>query len=212
MPGRAGMSTLVLGEGAPAREALRHLPGGRLVPGAWHAEWRDGSGRLWIEDAAGVRALVFDRLLVLSDAPLILAALGCAFAGAAPVVDERGETTRRGVFAAGPVLGAAGAEAEAQARIAALVLAGEPGDGRIVPPARALPSAERLDPVGLAALLEEPPGPSRSDAALAQCALVGPVAFASPVGFAALAATAGDMPVPRPVQHDADQHDGRKPA
>ena len=206
------MSTLVLGDGAPAREALRHLPGASLVPGAWHAEWWDGSGRLWVEDAAGVRALFFDRLLVLNDASLILAALGCAFAGAAPVVDERGETSHRGVFAAGLVLGATGAEAEAQARIAALALAGKPGEERIVPPTRVLPAAERLDPVGLAALLEEPPGPSRNDAALAQCALVGPVTFASPVSFAALAATAGDMPAPRPVQDDAGRNDGGKPA
>jgi len=193
------MRTVILGGGPAALDASRHLPGAALVPQAWHAE----PGRLWVEDETGVRALLFERLLVLDDVPLVLAALGCAFTGGTPVVDGRGETTRHGVFAAGPALGVTGADGEAQIRIAALALVSEPCAGRIEAPHRSLPGADRQDPMGLAELLEQPPGPARNGAVLAQCALIGPVAFALPVGFAALAATAAGMPEPRPVQSDA---------
>ena len=194
------MTTLVLGSGPAALEAARHLPDAPVVPRAWHAE----PGRLWIEDEAGVRAVSFERLLLVDDAPLILAILGCAFHKGAPVVDSRGETTRPGIFAAGPALGVTGEEGVAQTRLAALALAGKPAEGRIEAPARLLPGAERLDPVGVAGLLEGLPGPDR-DAALAQSALIGPLAFALPVGFAALAAFASEMPAARPVQSAAGE-------
>ncbi|MBB5695423.1 hypothetical protein [Muricoccus pecuniae] len=193
------MSPLVLGGGPAALEASRHLPGAVIVPQAWHAE----PGRLWVEDRGGLRALLFDRLLVLDDVPLILAALGCTFDGGAPVVDGYGETSQPGIFAAGPALGVTGPEAPVQARIAALALAGQPAGPGIAARPRPLPAQERLDPVALAGLLEGPPGPARDDAVLAQCALIGPVAFALPVGLAALAAMAGEMPDPLPVQSDA---------
>jgi hypothetical protein len=194
------VTTLLLGSGPAALEAARLLPDAPVVPRAWHAE----PGRLWIEDEAGVRALAFTRLLVLDDVPLILAALGCGFQGGRPVVDERGGTSRPGVFAAGPALGVSGAEGLAQLRVAALALAGRAGgEGGVEAVPRPLPAVGRLDPLGMAGLLEEPPGPERDGAVLAQAALIGPVAFALPVGFAALAAMAGEMPEPRPVQADA---------
>lgn len=193
------MSLLILGSGPAALEAARHLPDAAVVPRAWHAE----PGRLWVEEEGGARALSFDRLLVLDDVPLILVALGCAFDGGVPVVDGQGGASQPGVFAAGAALGATGPEALAQARSAAKALAGQPEDTRVEARPRPLPTAERLDPLAMAALLEEPPGPARDAAVLAQSALVGPVAFALPVGFAALAARAGGMPEPGPVQRDA---------
>ena len=196
-----GMITVILGTGPAAREATRHLPDAIAVPQAWHAE----AGRLWIEDGAGVRAVAFDRLLLVDAAPLLLVALGCAYRDGAPVVDGRGETTCPGVFAAGPALGMAGAAGVAQVRLAAVALAGRPAGGRIEAAVRPLPAVERLDPVAVAGLLEQEPGPARDAALLAQCSLVGPVALALPVGLAALAAMAGEMPEPRPVQSAAGE-------
>ncbi|MBR0681302.1 hypothetical protein GXW74_12470 [Roseomonas eburnea] len=187
---------LILGRGEAAREAARHLPDALVLEApAWHAE----PGLVWVEDAAGVRALPFARLLVLEDAPLLLAALGCTFDGGVPVVDERGETSVTGVFAAGAVLGAA--DAVAQARSAALAMAGRPIDDTVVATARPLPAAERVDPVEIAGLLED----GREPEALAQAALLGPLHFARPVGLAALAALASERPASRPAQTDAGE-------
>ncbi len=195
---------VIVGGGPAGRAAARLLPEARVIarPDAtvWHAE----PGLLWVETARGVEPLAFDHLLLCADEPLLLAALGCAFRDGRPVADASGATTAPGVFAAGRVLGARTAEeAAAQARIAASALLGQPGGGAIAARPRAIPEAERLDPVGIAALLEEPPGEARNGAALAQCALLGPVLPARPVGLAALAALATDPPAPRPVQTDA---------
>lgn len=199
------MSTVVVGSGLAGRKAARRLPEARLIAHpeatAWHAE----PGRIWVEDAAGVRAVPFTRLLLCDDEPLLLAALGCGFRDGVPAVDARGETSVPGVFAAGRVLGAAtDDDVLAQVRVAARALAGRPPEGSIAAAPRSLPHADRLDPLGVAALLEEPPGEARNRAALAQCALLGPVLPARPVGLAALAALAGEMPQPGPVQADSE--------
>ena len=196
---------VIIGGGPAAREAATILPRARLVAGPDETVWHAQDHTLWIETAGGLGTLTFSRLLLCADEPLLLLALGCAFRAERPMVDERGETSRSGVFAAGPVLGAADGEAEArQARIAARALAGLPPGGRITvaPAAAASASCARLDPVGIAALLEQEPGPGRNRAALAQAALLGSVMPARPVGFAALAAAAGPVE-PKPTQQDA---------
>lgn len=57
------MSTVIIGGGPAGRVAAAVLPDAILVARraatAWHAE----PGRLWLEDAAGVRSLLFTRLL-----------------------------------------------------------------------------------------------------------------------------------------------------
>ncbi len=212
---------VIVGGGPAGRAALACLPGARLITRpalAWHAE----PGRLWVEDAGGVRAEPFTVLLLCADEPLLLAALRCGFDGGRPVVNGNGATTVPGVYAAGRVLGAATAEvAVAQARRAAAaaqanaiqaggaaagaITAGRAVAGDTADPASqqlAAAALERLDPVELAGLLEQPPGPARNAAVLAQCALLGPVLPARPVSLAALAALTPDRPVPRPVQDD----------
>jgi len=202
-------SVVIVGAGAAGRAAAALLPEARVIARpeatAWHAE----AGRLWIESASGVAAVPFVRLLLCADEPLLLMALGCAFANGRPVVDETGQTSEPGIFAAGRILGAASAEEAArQGRIAAAALAGLAPEG-VIEPAPAEPAqAERLDPLDLACLLEGPPGPERNRAALAQAevrgaGLSGLVAPARPVGFAALAAMAPATLQPRGLQQDS---------
>ena len=201
-----GAGVVIVGGGPAGRAALARLPGARLVTRpalAWHAE----PGRLWVEENGTVRAEPFAALLLCADEPLLLAALGCGFDGTRPVADQDGRTTVPGVFAAGRVLGAGTAEqAGAQARrAAAAAILPVPEDTRAVAPARPADGdlPDRLDPVALAGLLEQPPGPARNAAVLAQGAMLGPVLPARPVGLAALAALTPEPPAPRPVQPDA---------
>jgi len=195
---------VIIGSGPASVEAAAVLPEARVIASAWHAE----PGRVWIEDASGVQPVPFTRLLLCDDVPLLLMALGCAFAGGRPVVDGTGQTSVAGVFAAGPVLGASEADAERQGRIAGSVLAGLPVEGAIVAVPIAEPApAERLDPLDLAILLEQKPSPERNRIALAQANARGPrlggiVAPALPVGFAALAAIAPAVLTARDPQDD----------
>ena len=200
---------VIIGAGPAGRAAAALLPAAIVIarPAAtvWHAE----PGRVWIEDADGVRAHPFARLLLCADEPLLLLALGVRFAGSNPAVDHGGATNVAGVFAAGRILGAATPEdAARQGRIAAQTLAGLTPEGRIDPlPAEAMPAAPRLDPLDIAQLLNAPPGPGRNRAALAQTATRGPVlasliAPARPVGLAALAAFAPASLTAAPMQQD----------
>jgi hypothetical protein len=196
---------VIIGGGVAGRAAAAILPQARLIARPDATVWNVQAQTLWIETADGLSALTFARLLLCADEPLLLLSLGCAFRAGWPVVDARGETSRPGVFAAGRVLGATTCEAASeQARIVARVLADLPPGGRIAagPPTSDPPPPERLDPVGIAALVEQPPGPGRNRAALAQAALLGAVLPARPVGFAALAAAAGPV-ADRPTQQDA---------
>jgi hypothetical protein len=203
------MRAVIIGAGPAGRAAAAVLPEARVVARpaetAWHAE----PGRIWIEGGAGVAALDFDALLLAADEPLLLMALGCRFEDGRPVVDEAGQTTRPGIYAAGGILGAANAdEAARQGAIAARALAGLPLNGRITAVPRLLPAGERLDPLAVAQLLEEPSGVDRNARALAQAALRGTrltslVAPARPVGFAALAAMAPATLASRGTQGDA---------
>ena len=194
---------VVVGGGPAGAAALERLPGAVAIarPGttAWHAE----PGRLWVEGDGRVWAQPFDALLVCADEPLLLAAMGCAFSGGRVAVDGEGRTSVPGVFAAGRITGAGTAQdAAAQARIAAGALrAGRLGPA---PAATDTPSTAvaRLDPSGIAALLERPAGPARDAEALAQCALLGPLLPARPVSLAALAALVDVMPDPVPPQRD----------
>ncbi|MDB5372899.1 MAG: hypothetical protein JWP04_1541, partial [Belnapia sp.] len=168
---------LIIGGGPAGLAAAAILPAARLLSRpaetAWHAE----PGLVWVEGPGGVAALPFDRLLLCADEPLLLLlALGCAFADGRPVVDGQGRTTQPGIHAAGAILGAATAEAAAnQGRIAARAMAGLPAEGSIaVLPLPEGTAPERLDPLAIAQLLEEPPGPDRNARALAQAALRGP--------------------------------------
>lgn len=201
------MSLVVVGGGPAGRAALALLPGATLLARPevtiWHAE----PGLLWAETSAGVRAVPFTRLLLCADEPLLLLALGCAFATGRPVVDATGATSLPGIYAAGAILGATTPEAAAaQGRIAARALAGLPGEAAIPPPPpRLLPDAPRRDPVAMAALLALPPGAERNQAALAEALRQSPPAPARPVGFAALAALAGPRPDPLPVQTDTER-------
>ena len=201
---RDSADIVIIGGGPGAREAAGILRRARLVAGPDETVWHAQDRTLWIETKTGLRALTFSRLLLCADEPLLLLSLGCAFRAERPVVDERGETSLPGIFAAGGVLGARDRETEAtQARIAARALAGLQPEGRITvaPPTAAPASCERLDPVGIAALLERELGAERNRAALAQAALLGSVMPARPVGFAVLAAAAGPV-ASTPTQQD----------
>jgi hypothetical protein len=203
---------VIIGGGPAGRAAAAILPEAvpvaRPAATAWHAE----PGLIWLEDAAGVRALPFARLLLAADEPLLLLSLGCEFAAGRPVVGPTGETTVPGIFAAGGILGAASAdEAARQGAIAARAMAGLPMEGSIAPPPpRALPAdPERLDPLAVAQLLESEASADRSAMALAQAGLRGGrltsvVAPARPVGFAALVALAPAVLPPRGTQPDAE--------
>ena len=200
---------VILGAGPAGSAAAAILPEARVIARpaatAWHAE----PGRLWIETAAGVEAVGFDRLLLCADEPLLLLALGCAFADGRPQVDPTGQTSRPGIFAAGGVLGATRPR-RPPARAASpprpwpacrRKAAGRHAAGR------ARSRRGRLDPLAIAQLLETPPGPARSAAVLAQAALRGPrlssiAAPARNVGFAALAAMAPATLTPRETQAD----------
>jgi hypothetical protein len=203
-------TVVLIGAGPAGLAAAAILPAARVIARpeatAWHAE----AGRIWIEAASGIASVPFTHLLLCADEPLLLHALGCTFLGDRPVVDARGATSVDGVFAAGRILGATMAEQAArQARIAAATLAGLPADGRIqVEPGVEHASAERLDPLDIAIMLERPPGPERKGAALAQARargghLTGLVAPARPVGLMALAAAAPAKLDPREPQQDA---------
>jgi hypothetical protein len=193
---------VIVGGGPAGRAALAELPGGILIarPGvaAWHAE----PGHLWVESSGRVWAEPFDVLLVCADEPLLLAALGCAVSNGRVLTDAEGRTSVPGVAAAGRVAGAVTLqEAERQGFAAArAVRAGRPVATSA--PLNADPDVTRLDPVALAALLEQPAGPARTQAALAQRVLLGAVIPARPVGLAALAALVATMPEPIPPQND----------
>ena len=199
---------VIIGADPASHNAASILPDARRIAPpeatAWHAE----PGRVWTESASGVESVPFTKLLLCEDSPLLLMALGCAFAGGRPVVDGKGETTVPGVFAAGPVLGASDGEAARQGRIAASAMAGLPVEGTIAAsPLPDSPPTERLDPLDLAILLERPPSPERNRIALAQANARGPklsgiVAPALPVGFAALAAMAPTELTTRGPQDD----------
>ncbi len=196
---------VVVGDGPAAEAALAHLPGAiRLAPpdaAVWHAE----AGRAWVEGGGRVWTEAFDALLLCADEPLLLSALGCAFADGRPLTDAGGATSVPGVFAAGAVCGArAPADAAEQGRRAAeALLAG--AAALAVSAAPPPPVGARLDPAGIAALLEGPLGPERDAAILQQAALLGPVLFARPVSLAALAATAGARLPALPPQRDEDR-------
>ena len=203
-------SIVIIGAGPAGRAAAEVAASARVIARpdatAWHAE----PGRVWTESASGVEAVPFARLVLCADEPLLLMALGCAFAGGRPVVDGRGETSVPGVFAAGRILGAATPEEAArQGRIAAAAASGHAVEGTIaLPPAQDDPAPERLDPLSIAELLERPPGPERNRAALAQALARGPllsgtVAPARPVGLAALAAMAAGSIPDRELQEDS---------
>ncbi len=193
------MRVVIVGGGPAGRSALAALPQAVLVTRpavAWHAE----PGRVWVEEAGTVRSEAFDALILCADEPLLLSALGCVFEGVRPGVDGAGRTSVPGVFAAGLVCGATrGETAAAQGRAAAEAV-GSAAWPALDGAAQAAP--ERLDPVALASLLEQPLGPGRNEAVLAQAALLGPVLPARPVSLAALAALTPERPVPRPVQPD----------
>jgi hypothetical protein len=204
------MGTVIIGAGPAGRAATAILPEARVIarPGmtAWHVE----PGLVWVEGVAGVETVAFDRLLFCADEPLLLMALDCGFAGGRPVVDTAGRTTQPGIFAAGAILGAmTPEEAARQGGIAARTRAGLPPEGSLAAvPLPEPPPTERLDPLAITQLLEEPPGPGRNVQVLAQAALRGPrlssvVAPARPVGFAALAARAPVALAPREAQTDA---------
>ena len=187
---------VIVGGGPAGRAALAALPGAvqiaRPEATAWHAE----PGRLWVEGDGRVWAEPFDALLVCADAPLLLAALGCAIRDGRVVADADGRTSLPGVSVAGRVAGAADSqEAERQATIAACALAAGPldTDAPMIPPAETAPGL-RLDPVDIAALLEQPAGPERDRAALAQRAILGAVVPVRPVSLAALASLVAAMP------------------
>lgn len=196
---------VIVGGGPAGRAALAALPGAILITRpdatAWHAE----PGRLWVEGDGRVWAEPFDALLVCADEPLLLAALGCAIRDGRVVADAEGRTSVPAVSVAGRVAGAADPQdAERQAIAAAHALAaGSMGtDAPMIPPAE-VPAVLRLDPVALAALLEQPASPERDRDALAQHALLGAVVPARPVGLAALAGLVATMPEAVPPQADA---------
>ena len=207
---------VVVGAGPAGRAAAAVLGSAHVVSRpevtAWHAE----PGLLWTESADGVGQVPFDVLLMCCDEPLLLMALGCAFDRGRVVVDQHGATSVLGVFAAGRVLGATTAEEAArQGRIAAQAASGSLPDGRITlsPLPEDGPMLERLDPLSLAALLEQPPSAERTRTALAQARARGPglsgiVAPARPVGFAALAAMAPAVLPERGIQSDASSLEG----
>ncbi len=204
---------VVIGGGPTGRAAMACLRGATLLARpeitVWHAE----PGRLWVEADGRVWAEAFDALLLCAEEPLVLAALGCCFAEGRPVVDDRGATTVPGVFVAGRMCGAATPEhAAAQARAAADALLGADGARPAQCPRLATPAAppaaageDRRDPVGIAGLLETAPGPDRNTAALTQCALLGPLLPARPVGLAALANLSGPRPAPLAPQQDDER-------
>ncbi len=206
MSGSSPRRVVVVGHGPAGRAAMARLPGAVLVAPprarAWHAE----PGRLWVEGDGRVWAEPYDALLLCADEPLLLVALGCAFAGRAPVLDARGATSVAGVYAAGIIAGATTPdEAACQAGIAAdALLSGHvaPTVHSAGPDAASASPVVRLDPVDVAAILEQPAGPTRDAALLAQCALLGPILPARPVSLAALAAFAGTRPASLPPQRD----------
>jgi len=203
--------TIVIVGGGPAgRAAFALLPDARVVARPAETAWHVQPGTVWIESALGIESVPFTKLLLCADEKLLLMALECRFSGGWPVVDERGETTHPGVFAAGRILGAANPQdAAAQARIAAAALTGQRPDGTIRPPAPEpdIRTEARLDPAELAALLAQTPGLERTRRVLAQAGLRGP-ALASvilpsrPVGLATLAARASGPAAPRTPQQD----------
>ncbi|MCJ2088617.1 hypothetical protein MKK88_21930 [Methylobacterium sp. E-005] len=197
---------VIVGGGPAGRAAHAALPGAVLIARpdatAWHAEpghlWVEGDGRVWAEP--------FDALLVCADEPLLLATLGCGIQAGRVVADAAGRTGVPGISVAGRVAGAADRQdAERQAILAARALAAGSvdTDAPVIPPAETL-AALRLDPVALAALLEQPVGLERDRAALAQHAILGAVVPARPVSLAALAGLVATMPEAVPPQADMD--------
>lgn len=196
---------VIVGGGPAGRAALAALPGAVLIAlpdaTAWHAE----PGRLWVEGDGRVWAEPFDALLVCADAPLLLAALGCAIRDGRVVADAEGRTGVPGISVAGRAAGATHSEAaERQAITAARALAAGATALELpaIPPPET-PDVLRLDPVDLAALLERTAGPERDRTALAQHAILGAVVPARPVGLAALAGLVANMPEAVPPQADA---------
>jgi len=207
---------VVVGMGPAGRAAASVLGSARVVSRpevtVWHAE----PGLLWTEGGDGVGQVPFDILLLCCDEPLLLMALGCAFDRGRVVVDQHGATSVPGVFVAGRVLGATTAEEAArQGRIAAQAASGRMPEGQITlsPLPEDVPVPKRLDPLSLAALLEQPPSAERTRTALGQARARGPslsglVAPARPVGFAALAAMAPAVLPERGIQSDASSLEG----
>ncbi|XYD11466.1 hypothetical protein R1A27_14290 [Methylobacterium sp. NMS12] len=196
---------VIVGGGPAGRAARAALPGAVLIARpdttAWHVE----PGRLWVEGHGRVWAEPFDALLVCADEPLLLAALGCTVRGRRVVADAAGRTCVPGISVAGRAAGATSSEtAERQAITAARALAAGATAAELPAiPLLETPDVLRLDPVDLAALLEQAAGSERDRTALAQHTLLGAVVPARPVGLAALAGLVATMPEAVPPQADA---------
>lgn len=206
-------SVVIIGAGPAGRGAASIDASARMLSRPEMTVWHAEPGLVWTESADGVGSVRFDILLLCADEPLLLMALGCAFRGDRVVVDAHGATSVPGVFAAGRVLGAATAEEAArQGRIAARAALGAASgakpEGTIKVTSDGDETApERLDPLALTALLEQPPSAARNATALAQARARGPgvsglVAPVRPVGFAALAAIAPAILPERGIQPD----------
>ncbi|MFC7690457.1 hypothetical protein ACFQY5_13525 [Paeniroseomonas aquatica] len=150
----------------------------------------------------------FDRLLLCADEPLLLLALGCAFADGRPQVDPTGRTSQPGIHAAGAILGASTAEEAArQGRIAAQSLAGLPPEGCSPPPPGRARSPRPPRPAFHRPAVGNParPGPQRRDPRPGRAPRPRLSSVAAParnVGFAALAAMAPATLTPRETQAD----------
>ena len=197
---------VIVGGGPAGVAAARIVADARWLVRPAATVWHGQDRTLWVETDAGIESLIFARLLLCANEPLLLAALGCAFSAGVPVVNGQGETSVAGIFAAGRILCASTPESAAeQGRIAARAMMGLKRDGEAIVARQDEPISRepRRDPVAMAELLEQPPGHARNRAALAQMAWIGPPLPARPVSFARLAAFGGAIAEPRPVQQDS---------
>ncbi|MCJ2063607.1 hypothetical protein MKK63_12930 [Methylobacterium sp. J-088] len=197
---------------------------------AWHAEprrlWVEGDGRVWAEPFDGLLVCADEPLLlaalgcairdgrVVADPEGRTSVPGVSVAGRVAGAANSREAERQATIAA-RALAAGPAYTNAPMIPPAKTAPAKTAPAKTAPaktapaktaPAKTAPAktapALRLDPVDLAALLERPTGPERHRAALAQCAILGAVVPARPVGLAALAGLVATMPEAAPPQTD----------
>ncbi|MFS3136123.1 hypothetical protein ACLRDC_12180 [Gluconacetobacter sacchari] len=174
------------------------FPQARYLAATGQPIWHGEPGRLWVQSAGQVRAVPFAQLVLVGEARLLCAALGCRMEEAGPATDANHQTSRQGIFFL-----RARPDAAAVALVAAAIARGLPP---VAVRERPGPNGSmmRLEPVAVAMLLEQPETGARDGELLGQVALTGPVAFCKPVKLAALAAIGAERPAPYPIQMDPE--------
>ncbi|GBR01202.1 hypothetical protein GLI01_33650 [Gluconacetobacter liquefaciens] len=192
------MTCVIVGETDGIAPFQARFPQARHLSATEQPVWHAEPERLWVQSEEQVGTVPFARLVVVGEAALLCAALGCQMGRAGPLTDANHQTSRRGIF----FLPGRPDEAAVE-RIAITIAHDLPPFVEREPPGP-VGAVARLEPLAVAMVLGQPETTARDAELLGQVALTGPIAFCAPVKLAALAAIGAERPAPYPIQMDQE--------